>query len=495
MIGEPKSFEPKLFYIGVNLADRIPADHPLRRIKQMIPFEVVRGRVADCYGYNGHESLDPTLILKLLFLFFYEDVRSERELMKNLRYRMDWLWFCNLDLDDPIPDHSVLSKARRRWGLDVFEEVFAEVLRLCVEAGLVDGKTVYADSTVLKANASTDSRIPRQLWEQMENGLEESLADTDWREETHRTPPPPEDTQADDLPPPPQGKFNTHTVSRTDPDSATVRRRGQGVTVGYRDHSLVDGKEGVVVATVATAADYDDGAMLATLLDKQDEYIGSKPGRVVGDSAYGTSENIAMLRSEGIRPYLKRRPGRKGVKNWLEAMPDECDPSVAVRLMRRRLHTSEGRFAEAHVRYDHRRCRWRRRWRVQIQCYLVGMVQNIGKLLRHGRWPKPADSMIASVFSPICGFARRFCVILARIGEELVRRIPRVPAFLRSGLFSTYQPIPVAAETFSATAPRANVNAKVKGRGGFALRASVFAEASTRQVAVPRASSVRPVAF
>ena len=413
MMGKPKRLEPKLFYAGVNLADRIPADHPLRRIKQMIPFDIIRGRVADCYGHNGHESLDPTLILKLLFLFFYEDVRSERDLMKHLRYRMDWLWFCDLDLDDPIPDHSVLGKTRRRWGVEVFEEVFAEVLSLCVEAGLVDSRTVYADSTVLKANASTDSRIPRQLWEQLENGLDESSADRGQQEDelSHRTPPPPEDTQADDLPPPPQGKFNTRTVSRTDPDSATVRRRGQGVTVGYRDHSLVDGGHGVVLATVATAADYDDGAMLSTLLDKQDEYIGSKPERVVGDSAYGTSENIAMLRSRGIMPYLKRRPGRKGVKNWLEAMPAECDPSVALNLMRRRLHTAEGRFAEAHVRYSHKRCRWRRRWRVQIQCYLVAMVQNIGKLLRYGRWPRRAVSRTVGVLSSIRGLGVRFCAI------------------------------------------------------------------------------------
>ena len=419
MMGKPKRLEPKLFYAGVNLADRIPADHPLRCIKQMIPFDSIRGRVADCYGYNGHESLDPTLVLKLLFLFFYEDVRSERELMKNLRYRMDWLWFCDLDLDDPIPDHSVLSKARRRWGMKVFEEVFSEVLSLCVEAGLVDSRTVYADSTVLKADASVDSRIPRRLWEQMENGLEESLSDTDQREDSHRTPPPPEATQAEELPPPPQGKFNTHTVSRTDPDSATVRRRGQGVTVGYRDHSLVDDRHGVVLATVATAADYDDGAMLSTLLDKQDEYIGSKPERVVGDSAYGTNENIAMLRSEGIMPYLKRRPGRKGVKNWLEAMPAECDPSVALRLMRRRLHTAEGRFAEAHVRYSHKRCRWRRRWRVQIQCYLVAMVQNIGKLLRYGRWPRRAVSRTVDVLSLVRGLGARFCAFFHWSSREL----------------------------------------------------------------------------
>ena len=101
MMGRPKSFEPKLFYTQVNLADRIGPDHPLRRIKQLVDFGFVRGRVRALYGYNGHESLDPALTLKLMFLGFYDNVRSERELLRVLPLRIDWLWFCDLDLDDP----------------------------------------------------------------------------------------------------------------------------------------------------------------------------------------------------------------------------------------------------------------------------------------------------------------------------------------------------------------------------------------------------------
>jgi transposase len=373
-----------------------------------VDFGFVRGRVSGCYGYNGHESLDPALVLKLMFLLFYEGVRSERELMRTLGYRLDWMWFCDLDLDESIPDHSVLSKARRRWGLEVFEELFGEILGLCVEAGLVDGRTAYVDSTLLQANASVDSRIPRKLWEQLEGSLagggpsgrvEESS------ERSDRTRPPEQDTQADDLPPPPEGKFNARLVSTTDPDSATTSRRGHKVVLGYRDHSLVDGRRGVVVATVATSADYDDGAMLETLLDKQEEYTSVTPKRVVGDSSYGTGQNVERMRSRGITPYLKRRASKTDRRGWLERMPEECDRAVARELMRRRLHTAEGRFAEAHVRYNHRRCRWRRRWRVQIQCYLVGIAQNVGKLLRWARRPgRPAATtgLLAPLFA---GFA------------------------------------------------------------------------------------------
>lgn len=407
-MSERKSRSEKLFltYTDFNLDERMPADHALRRISEVIDFGFVRSEVAHCYGYNGNKSVDPTLLVKLMFLLFYERVRSERELFRQLPLRLDWLWFCKLDLDDEIPNHSVLSKARRRWGLEVFERIFMHVLEQCAAAGLIDGETVYADSTVLKADASVDSRIPRVLWQQLESASSTTSTDTSIKKNTSSEDDGddgddensddacpaflprsivPEDTQAKDLPPPPRGKFNTRIVSRTDPDSATTSRRGKNVKLGYRDHSLVDGKYGIVLATIATAADYDDSALLIPLLDKHHQYLNEQAKRVVGDSSYGTIANMAQLRERKCQPYLKRRPSRSDNRHWLDRMPEECDRRTAVRLMKQRLHISEGRFAEAHVRYDHRKCRWRRRWRVQIQCYLVALVQNITRLARHAK--------------------------------------------------------------------------------------------------------------
>ena len=124
----------------------------------------------------------------------------------------------------------------------------------------------------------------------------------------------------------------------------------------------------------------------------------------MGDSAYGTKANIESLRVQGIQAYLKRRASKTDRRGWLERMPEGCDPGVALAEMRRRLHTAEGRFAEAHVRYSHRRCRWRRRWRVQIQCYLVAAVQNVGKLIRYGLRPRPAVAdALSTAFSLFSG--------------------------------------------------------------------------------------------
>jgi len=92
----------------------------------------------------------------MLLLVFY-NVRSERELMDTLPERLDWLWFLGYDLDSEIPDHSVLSKARKRWGPEVFRSFFERIVLQCVEAGLVDGKKIFLDASLVEADASNDS--------------------------------------------------------------------------------------------------------------------------------------------------------------------------------------------------------------------------------------------------------------------------------------------------------------------------------------------------
>ena len=79
-----------LFSYQVNLDRRIRADNPLRAVMAKVDFEWVRSEVAQCYGYNGNESVDPAVILKLLFLLFFDGIKSERELMRIVPERLDY---------------------------------------------------------------------------------------------------------------------------------------------------------------------------------------------------------------------------------------------------------------------------------------------------------------------------------------------------------------------------------------------------------------------
>ena len=97
------------------------SNNPLRAVKAAVGlWGFVRNRVAGFYGKDGHESEDPIVIMKLMLLLFMDNVGSERELMRIVGERLDYLWFLEFELDDDIPNHSVLSKGHENVGVRMF---------------------------------------------------------------------------------------------------------------------------------------------------------------------------------------------------------------------------------------------------------------------------------------------------------------------------------------------------------------------------------------
>ena len=156
---QPSRRQPALFSYHIDLEHRLGADHLLRKVSATLDLSFVIPTVRHCYGRSGNVSLDPRVIVKLLLLLFLYDIPSERELMEQVRARLDFLWFLGFDLDTEIPDHSVLSKARARWGTHVFEQLFVQTVHQCVQAGLVNGRLLHVDSTMVKADAHKDSIV------------------------------------------------------------------------------------------------------------------------------------------------------------------------------------------------------------------------------------------------------------------------------------------------------------------------------------------------
>jgi transposase len=205
--------QKEMFSYQVDLDRRIRADHPLRAIRRRIDFSFVRQQVAHGYGYNGQVSVDPEVILKLMFLLFLDNVKSERELMRMLPERLDYLWLLGFGLDDEIPDHSVLSKARTRWGQEIFESLFVRTVQQCVEAGLVDGSKLHLDGSLINANASRDSVVKnspeliavlKRAYQVEARKLEGNLGDPHYQ------------------------PVNTSLSRTTDPDAPCVRQSKQG---------------------------------------------------------------------------------------------------------------------------------------------------------------------------------------------------------------------------------------------------------------------------
>lgn len=162
MMGRDKDAQESLFTYNVSLDARVRKDQVLRKIKQCIDFDFIYEEVEHTYGERSHVSVPPPVILKMMLLLFFYDVRSERELMETIPERMDWLWFLRYTLDDEVPNHSVLSKARARWGVDEFRRFFEQIVWQYVQAGLVDGSKLFVDASLIDADASKNSVVDGQ---------------------------------------------------------------------------------------------------------------------------------------------------------------------------------------------------------------------------------------------------------------------------------------------------------------------------------------------
>jgi transposase len=164
MMGLEPQKQPRLFHTRFNLDQRISPNHPLRAVQQIIDFDFIYDDVCDAYGQNGNVSVPPPVILKMMLLLVMYSVRSERELMDTIPMRLDWMWFLGYDLDDQIPNHSVLSKARNRWGAKAFKRFFERIVGQCVRAELIDGSKVFMDAILMDADASNNSVVNQQAW-------------------------------------------------------------------------------------------------------------------------------------------------------------------------------------------------------------------------------------------------------------------------------------------------------------------------------------------
>lgn len=295
--------QKELFSYAVNLDSRVRAENPLRQIAELIDFTFVRAEVKEFYGYNGNESVDPAVIMKLMFLLFYDDVASERELLRIVSERLDYMWFLGYGLDDEIPNHSVLSKARGRWGVDVFEILFTRIVAQCKLAGLIEGKKIHMDGSLVDANASNNAvlkgcpELVMQLREQLRGEMTKLDEASDEKTEGSR-----------------YQRKNNAMINTTDPDAAMVRKgRNDRTHARYKVHRVVDDARGVITATETTSGAVQEDVKLMDLVEQHEHNVNQRVETVVADSQYGTAENFCLCQERGIRSHMADRatPQRK----------------------------------------------------------------------------------------------------------------------------------------------------------------------------------------
>src|SRR5260370_6239992 len=146
--------------VDVSLEELVPQDHFYRHLQKVLDLSFVYDLVRESYSVVGRPSIDPVVFFKLQLVMFFEDIRSERLLLRQVADRLSVRWYVGYDLDEPLPDHSTLSKIRLRYGLEVFRRFFEAIVEQCQQARLVWGKELYFDSTQVNANAYLDYSAP-----------------------------------------------------------------------------------------------------------------------------------------------------------------------------------------------------------------------------------------------------------------------------------------------------------------------------------------------
>ena len=218
----------QLKYHMVTIEDLVPENHFLRKLEAALDLSFVYEETAHLYSRRyGRAPIDPVVMVKYLLLGFLYGIPSERQIEVRCADSNAFRWYLGIDLDERVPDHSTISQLRRRKPAfrKVFRRLFEEVVRQCVEKGLVSGRLAVTDSTHVKANASRASEQEvdaleevGNYWERLdayeEEGLEELKRQTGQRR-AKRTKQVKKDKRR-----------SRKKVSSTDPESGYMKRPG-----------------------------------------------------------------------------------------------------------------------------------------------------------------------------------------------------------------------------------------------------------------------------
>jgi transposase len=273
---------------------RVPADHPLRAIRQMVDTVLKRlsPRFEAMYAEGGRPSIPPEKLLRALVLQCLYSVRSERLLMEQLDYNLLFRWFVGLNMDDRVWDFTVFSKNRERLlEADVARAFFVEIGELAREKGLRSDEHFTVDGTLIEAWAGQKSSKPR-------TGA-----------------PPPSDPDAGNPSVDFRGQKRTNDThaSTTDADAKLYKKaKGQEAKLAFLGHVLMENRNGLIVETRLTTATgtAEREASLAMVEAKRKQKRG--PLTLGGDKNYDTREHVAALRELKVTPHVAQNTGRPG---------------------------------------------------------------------------------------------------------------------------------------------------------------------------------------
>lgn len=277
----------------LDIEELIPENHLLRKINQMISFDFIYDLVASYYPTNGRPSVDPVSMFKMLLVGYLYGIKSERRLVQEIQLNIAYRWFCGYELGEKIPDHSTFSKTRvRKWNeSNVFQQIFLEIVRCCIEQRLVDGKEMAADGSYIPAEVSRNS------WIDVEVEVEQSMLSylDDLNQELA--------SQPGFKKPPSHTVTKKITTSTTDRECGYIHH-GSKRGVGYLLETTVDCKHGIVTGVDVFPANEKESLLILRHLEQQQKLLGLSMEKVALDRGYDTGAVHRGLELLGITGYI-----------------------------------------------------------------------------------------------------------------------------------------------------------------------------------------------
>jgi len=336
-----KNYTEELF-VSFQLSDAVPKDNFYRRLKEELNLEFLRPLTKEYYGKEGQKSIDPVVFFKLILVGYLENLNSDRKIISHASMRLDILYFLNYNIGEELPWHSTLSRTREVYGEEVFLNLFQRVLKLCVDKGMVSGRRQALDSAYIKANASLDSLLEKEVMDDAEVFAEE-LANNEesgakkkqevsylrkkkveqhhkWKaeqyKEQHKLSKEQKESTGKDSP-----KFlSNHThYSPTDPDARISVKPGKQRQLNYSAQTSVDTSHHVITNIMADYSDKRDNQSLIAAVKQTKENLEQndlKLEEVLADTGYSGGEAFEYLEKENITGYIPNhgqyKPEREG---------------------------------------------------------------------------------------------------------------------------------------------------------------------------------------
>ncbi|SDX44399.1 IS1182 family transposase [Aequorivita viscosa] len=349
-----KIYQEKLFN-DFRLSERVPEHNFYRRLRSVLDLNYLYALTKGFYGDSGQKSIDPIVFFKFCLVGYLENLTSDRKLIEHYAMRLDILFFLGYDIDEELPWHSTISRTRQLFPEDVFETVFSNVFKLCVEAGMVSGHTQAVDSAPVKSNASMDSlelKVPEEELEahlrklrhisasDKEKPLRQAKTNKAANDQQHISASSTELQEIksrnkkwakdQDQRPGAGNKGSKYTsnkthYSSTDPDARISVKPGKARKLNYLSQLSVDTAHHVISDIKAYHADGKDNQQLQDIVQRLKGRLwreGLVWENCVADTGYSSGDNYAFLERQRIKSFIPPHGTYKGGPKGFDYIED-----------------------------------------------------------------------------------------------------------------------------------------------------------------------------